>query len=138
MSALSLAIIGKNNEPLYLKEFREVGFPLVVDDETLFGLSMRSHQDEKSSKDWSGGFACSSRYQFIMHAALDRLEQLAGPPPGYGWRKSSTIAGTDAMFVGLLQPMEEMRVYGMFQFGTEISCVSQSENEILKKLLQPC
>ncbi len=117
MAALSLAIIGKNNEPIYLKEFRDAGFPEEINDATLFGLSqyVGSTSDDKASKERPDGFDCCSRYQFTMHAALDRLEQLAGPPPGYGWRKSSTVAGVDAMFVGLLTPVEETRVYGMSQ-----------------------
>jgi len=113
MSALSLAIIGKTNEPLYMKEFREAGFPESVPEESLFGLSTESsHEEEKSLSSRLRGFDCSSRHQFIMHAALDRFDQLSGPPPGYGWRQSTGATGTDGMFVGLLAPVEEMRVYG--------------------------
>ena len=104
MAAIAIAVVGKNNHPLYMKEFRPAED---LSDDTLFGLpSSSSHEDERKNSDSSmpGGFQCSSRYQFIMHAALDRFEKLAGPPPGYG--------GTDGMFVGLLAPIEEMRVYG--------------------------
>lgn len=113
MAALSIAVVGKNNKPLYMKEFREPGPAALIDDSTLFGLSA-GHEEDKIPEESTvhGGFDCSSRFQFIIHAALDRLEQLAGPPPGYGWRKSAAVAGVDGMFVGLLEPIEEMRVYG--------------------------
>jgi hypothetical protein len=110
MAALSLAIIGKNNEPLYMKEFREAGLSQEMDDATLFQLAtgpLSSHTD------LPGGFDCSVRHQFILHAAVDRLEQLAGPLPGYGWKQSVTAHhGIEGCFVGLLTPVEDMRVYG--------------------------
>lgn len=117
MSALSLAIIGKNNEPLYMKEFREAGLSEeMYDERILFGLSTApSEKEGNSSKMTLGGFDCSSRHQFILHSALDRFEQLAGPPPGYGWRQATGAAGTDGMFVGLLTPIEELRVYGKLE-----------------------
>mmetsp|Transcript_131337 Transcript_131337/g.379944 ORF Transcript_131337/g.379944 Transcript_131337/m.379944 type:complete len:184 (-) Transcript_131337:23-574(-) len=105
MAALSLAVVGKNNEPLYLKEFREAD---LVDDLALFGIN--GEEEEKSSKETWNGFQCSCRQQFIMHAALERVEQLAGPE-GFGWR-APNATGADAMFVGLLAPVEETRVYG--------------------------
>jgi hypothetical protein len=121
MAAISLAIVGKNNEPLYLREFQDAQNSMNDDVpyETLFGLSpslnsSSSQPDEKppSSPATSPPVECSVRQQFILHAALDRLEQLAGPPPGYGWRVKSGATGMDGMFVGLLAPMEELRVYG--------------------------
>jgi hypothetical protein len=109
MAATSLAIIGKNNEPIYMREFAdESGTAEYISEEHLFGLPAAAHDVNGSLV---GGFHCSIRHQFMLHAALDRFEQLAGPPPGYGWRKSGA-SGTDGMFVGLLCPVEEMRVYG--------------------------
>jgi hypothetical protein len=107
MSAVSLAIIGKSNEPLYLKEFfRDASSSgkseEVISEEELFGLpppSTPRHVD------------CSMRQQFLLHDALDRFEQLAGPHPGYAWRAPG-VSGTDAMWVGLLCPVEDLRVYG--------------------------
>ena len=97
MSALSLAVIGKDREPLYMREFKDSAS--FSSDEELFGLpTLGSESNAKV-----GGFECSIRHQFILHAALDRYEQLAGPPPGLGFR------------FGLLTPVEEMRVYGTFE-----------------------
>jgi Sedlin, N-terminal conserved region len=100
MSAVALAVIGKNNEPIFLKDF--AGDDSTGDNEPeLFGLPERTERK----------LDCTLRQQFILHAALDRFEQLAGPPPGFGWRIAG-VTGHDAMFVGLLLPVEDMRVYG--------------------------
>jgi hypothetical protein len=110
MAAISLAIIGKNNEPLYMREFSDdTGTTENLSEENLFGLPAAKNGNGSSI----GGFECSIRHQFIHHAALDRFEQLAGPLPGVGWRKPG-VSGTDGMFVGLLCPVEEMRVYGEY------------------------
>jgi trafficking protein particle complex subunit 2 len=119
MAAISLAIVGKNNEPLYLREFQdENGHGDEIPYESLFGLTSLSPTSSSQpdanapSSSTSPMVDCSLRQQFILHAALDRLEHLAGPPPGYGWRVKSGATGTDGMFVGLLAPIEELRVYG--------------------------
>jgi Sedlin, N-terminal conserved region len=113
MAAVSLAIIGKDSEPLYIREFfneRSTHHDSIKSEEDLFGLppTEGSTQDEA---DLSKSVHCSLRQQFILHASLDRFEQLAGPTPGYAWR-SQGVSGSDAMFVGLLCPIEDLRVYG--------------------------
>jgi hypothetical protein len=153
MSAISLAVIGKGNEPLYLRDFCEnVMRDDWESDKELFGLSVvsssattamstlpvnpldgaattsttttttphrakRTHTTSSSSSSSSSGgggcaVQCSLRQQFILHAACDRFDQLAGPHQGFAWR-SPGASGSDAMFVGLLCPIEDMRVYGM-------------------------
>lgn len=108
MAAISLSVIGKNDEPLYVRQFDEVLSADLMSEELLFGL-----QSIEPSKEAINGDStlCSARHQFVMHAALDRFEQLAGPLPGYGWRKPGA-SGVDGMFVGLLCPIEDLRVYG--------------------------
>ena len=109
MAAISLCVIDRNNQPLYMREFiDDAQNTNLTSEEQLFALPVAKDGDGSSI----GGFQCSVRHQFILHAALDRFEQLAGPPPGYGWRKTEDVSGMDAMFVGLLCPVEEMRVYG--------------------------
>jgi hypothetical protein len=109
MAAVSLAIIGKDNRPLYWREFvQEMGS--VPDEAALFGLDTTttsstlrlSNHDNKAPK-------CSLPQEFLLHAALDRFDELAGPPPGHGWRHRE---GSSGMFVGLLLPHDELRVYG--------------------------
>jgi hypothetical protein len=111
MSVISVAIVGKNNEPLYMKEFSN-NFGSNIEEEELFGFTT-SHDEPENEIVTLADSQCSIRQQFILHAALDRFEQLAGPPPGFGWRKPG-VSGSDGMFVGLLYPIEQMRVYGMF------------------------
>ncbi|KAL3934918.1 MAG: hypothetical protein SGBAC_009463 [Bacillariaceae sp.] len=106
MAAISLSVIGKKNEPLYVREFDEVLSADLMSEELLFGL-----QWIEPSKEGMNGDSISARHQFVMHAALDRFEQLAGPLPGYGWRKPGA-SGVDGMFVGLLCPIEDLKVYG--------------------------
>jgi hypothetical protein len=117
MAAVSLAILGKTNEPLYLREFL-YGGRLSLSEEELFGLTVVDHQGVVDET------PCSLRQQFILHAALDRFEQLSGPPPGYAWRKPG-VQGTDAMFVGLLCPVENMRVYGKRVWMFRCQCHSR-------------
>jgi len=116
MTAISLAIVGKHSEPLYIKHFYG-DVPRTDEDlmfeEELFGLPTPSESSEASAA-VSKRSECSLRQQFILHAALDRFEQLDGPPPGYVWRRAG-VSGADAMFLGLLCPVEDMRVYGKFQ-----------------------
>jgi hypothetical protein len=162
MSVISLAVIGKNRIPIYLTEFCRNNTDTLDADAELFGLpsssssspelvqppvpsplsnkTLLTHTSNNSESFLSCNHHCSIRQQFILHDALDRLEQklLHG---GYGTvqrqpasstqQQQPTVAGTsynnsnstsmpplavvpahDAMFVGLLCSMEDMRVYG--------------------------
>jgi hypothetical protein len=98
MAAVGLAIIGKNNSPLYVREFlSELDTEDEHDEGVLFGLKPLIAQDipEASSRCW-----------FILHAALDRLEQLTEALDG----KKKAIPANN--FVGLLLASGEARVYG--------------------------
>lgn len=110
MALLSIAIVGKTNEPIYLKEVYKDEEGDEIGEGELFGLSF-STEPSRSDKMGSGEFNCGLKQQFIIHAALDRFDQLAGPPPGFGWRDPAA-SGSDAMFAGCLCPVEESRVYG--------------------------
>lgn len=113
MAAVSLAIVDREDRPMYCNEFptkyhwKESG----ILDEELFGLSLTDESDIKFRAGLKDDFDCSLKQQFILHTALDRFVQLAGPPPGYNWR-SPGVTGVDANFVGLLCPIEDFRVYG--------------------------
>jgi hypothetical protein len=126
MATISLSIIGKNNEPLFIREFDENLSTDSIFEELLFGLPA---PEERVS---SSFITCSTRHQFMMHAALDRFEQLAGPPPGFGWRKPGAT-GVDGMFVGLLYPVEDMRVYG-YVTTTRIKLVLVVEDDALPEM----
>lgn len=129
MAAISLSIIGKNNEPLYVREFDENMTVDLMSEELLFGLQSNKVDTNRMHDDTT---SCSPRHQFIMHAALDRFSQLSGPPPGYGWRKQGA-SGVDGMFVGLLCPVEDLRVYG-YATTTRIKILLVVEDDAVPKL----
>jgi len=132
MSAIALAIIGKSNTPLYIQEFRASNRDNkdhAVTEEELFGLPARTEQQQQAQQQQQQQSPpkCSLRQQFVLHAALDRFEQLAGPHPGCGWRKAG-VTGTEAMWVGLLLPDQDMRVYG-YQTTTQIKFLLTVEDD---------
>jgi hypothetical protein len=104
MAVVSLAIVGKNNQPLYVREFVEE-VDNISDEFVLFGISAPAPLSLPSSSNGT----CSLKQEFLLLSALDRFEELAGPPPGYGWRNQP---GADGMFMGLLAPVNELRIYG--------------------------
>jgi Sedlin, N-terminal conserved region len=125
MAAAALAILGKSNEPLYVREFLDEGAGASrVSDEELFalprppvphdvgGVVARKDRPRETTTatNEGGGVDCSIQLQFVLHAALDRFDELAGSS-GYAWRAPGDT-GTDAMFVGLLKPVDNFRVYG--------------------------
>ena len=148
MNVISIGIVGTNNEPLFLKEFadNESASALLsnwdIPEAELFGLTTTtttttttppSNSSRASVTSGTDGFSskakgCSLRHQFILHAALDRFEELAGPPPGLGWREPGS-SGTDAMWVGLLCPVEEMRVYG-YMTTTKLKIMAVVEDTV--------
>lgn len=99
MSAVSIAIVGRSNEPLYVREFTADEAPSEKD---LFGISL----DGNASSDAND---CSVRQQFILKEGMERLEHI--DIPGFFWRASGAT-GNDANFVGCLFPIEDLRVYG--------------------------
>jgi hypothetical protein len=109
MSVRSLAVVGKRNEPLYLREFSESSSDTFSDSD-LFGFPSSLAETETNAVR-SCGSKCSIRQQFILNAALDRVEELDGPPPGLAWREPG-VKGADAMWLGLLNITDGLRVYG--------------------------
>jgi trafficking protein particle complex subunit 2 len=161
MTLISLAIVGKNNQPIFLKEFRDqssTGLPtsLTITDipeAELFGLetatsaamgrvpptNSTSNANALTSSGGTDGFSsrardCSLRHQFLLHAALDRLEELSGPPPGWAWREPGA-QGIDAMWVGLLTPVEGFRVYG-YMTSTNIKILGAMDDSLSLRPLQ--
>ena len=116
---VGLAIIGKNNKPLYLKEFGNDDEPKECSSSTndLFGLSSSSSHTDTAPSSSSSTSGCSLRLQFMFHSALDQLEQASGPPPGCQWRQNNNSklqqqTNHSAMFIGRLEEQEEYAIYG--------------------------
>lgn len=79
MAALSLAIIGKNNEPLYVKVFERTGLNGNASEEALFGLPNLADEMETGDEETH-----SPRHLFMIHAALDGLSSWQVLPRGMG------------------------------------------------------
>jgi len=99
MSVVSLAIINRENEPLYVREFEDDESSVEND---IFGTLQANNASAEAAP-------CSIRQQFILKEALERLEHVDAP--GFFWRTAGAT-GSDAKFVGLLFPIEDLRVYG--------------------------
>ena len=101
MSVVSVTIVGRNNEPLYVREF---GADEALSETDIFCIS------QKAASASSSAHHCSTRQQFILKEALERLEHL--DIPGFFWRSASATGTDGKFFVGLLFPVEDLRVYG--------------------------
>eukprot|EP00591_Stephanopyxis_turris_P013341 CAMPEP_0195520848 /NCGR_PEP_ID=MMETSP0794_2-20130614/17581_1 /TAXON_ID=515487 /ORGANISM="Stephanopyxis turris, Strain CCMP 815" /LENGTH=191 /DNA_ID=CAMNT_0040650283 /DNA_START=42 /DNA_END=617 /DNA_ORIENTATION=- len=110
MALVTLALVGKDNEPMYMRDFgkiEETGDDRSDSaDDDPFGFFSTNEKNRKGSMKES-----TLRNQFIVHSALDRFEELTGPTSGNRWRTPGAT-GSDAMWVGLLCPIEDLRVYG--------------------------
>jgi len=109
MVALSLAILDRNNRPLYLQEFGFLdssngGEP---SEEELMGLDIpviSTTTTTTRTTTTKSLWECSTNLQFVMHAASDRIDQILST--------SSTDKPVDGLFLGLLTLVNEMRIYG--------------------------
>ena len=130
MAAIAFAIFGKDNSSVYLREFisdtASGGDTSIIespnnsgnsnsndydnDEGVLFGMEPLSASTSLLKSNES---CCSVRHRFVLHSALDRLEQLTTNPDGT--TKKNKINNNNAKnnnFLGLLLPIEETRVYG--------------------------
>lgn len=120
MALVSLAIVGRDNEPLYLRDFGTNPADAAVDLRGVDSDTDTEQQHQQNDDDAFGFFnregrsandSCSLRHQFIIHAAIDRFEEMTGSSSGGRWRTPGAV-GNNAMWVGLLCPIEEVKVYG--------------------------
>ena len=135
MAAIAFAIFGKDNSSVYLREFISDtaggGDTSIIespnnsgnsnsnsndydnDEGVLFGMEPLSASTSLLTSNES---CCSVRHRFVLHSALDRLEQLTTNPDGTTKKnKINNINNNNAKnnnFLGLLLPIEETRVYG--------------------------
>ena len=102
MAALSLAIVGKDNAPIFTKDFVPPEDDCSWDEAyMLFGVE---HNDSQPSSSTSS--SASWKHQFGYQKALDRLEQWTIQPDG------KKKLPHHKNFVGVLVPLEEKLVYG--------------------------
>ena len=156
MSLVSVAIVSKDNKPLYLKDFR--GSRDITESDEFMSVDMFDLAREASNSvsqsapasspasDGTGagaggstvpldaeiGKSCSIDQQFILHSALDRLEQLMEPNGlGAAWRYGrNNQLGNEAMFVGLIGHVDDLRLYAYIT-TTKIKIIVACEDAFL-------
>jgi len=130
MALVTLAVVGRDNEPLYIRDFvapnkNVVSSPKIGDEEKQESedqesVSRTSVDIEELEDDPFGFFeyqsknineSCSMTHQFVIHSALDRFEEITALSIGQRWRTPGAT-GTNAMWVGLLCPIDDMKIYG--------------------------
>jgi len=115
MALVTLVVVGKDNSPLYLRDF-------VTQQESFY--SDGSQQEEEQQEDPFGFFersaiskpndSSSLKHQFIIHSALDRFGELIHPKH----MKDRPVMGPSSMYIGPLGCYDELKVYGMYVFNT--------------------
>jgi hypothetical protein len=142
MSLSSLVIVGKGNVPLYLRGFDEEteqggcvssSNPMDVDD-------VADDHNASTSDDPFGFFqskvskpkndSCSLTQQFMIHAALDRFEELTKTEH----LKGRPSVGPTAMWLGLLDCYDEIKCYGYMtstktKFMASVRDIQYEENQ---------
>lgn len=161
MSLVSIALVGKDNEPLYLRDFSS------SQDQDNNNDGDEKADDATDANDPFGFFTtkifkesssplcfqeCALRHQFILHASLDRFEEITSPSfpssnnrnnnnnnesnkgvgnssanNNRGWRTPGS-SGNDAMWVGLLCPVDDFKVYG-YLTTTSIKILAVMEDD---------
>jgi len=105
MNLVALAVLSKENEPLYMTSDPSSNTeeePVVEED--AFGLS--SYWNRSSPRE------LSLEHEFLLHQSLDRLEELLGRQyAGLSRRPGATTTGTDSHWVGLISDMEGYCIY---------------------------
>jgi len=134
MAALSLAIVGKDNAPIFTKDFVPPEDDCSLDEAyMLFGVE---HDESNQQPSSSASSSASWKHQFGYQKALDRLEQLTTQPDG------KKKLPHNKNFVGVLIPLEEKLVYG-YLTNTHIKLLllvedtfEENNNNAIRKLLE--
>lgn len=113
MSIVALAVISRQGNPLYLRDYAD-------DSNLLFDLSGQSGDDDddifgddiipiketssKQKEEWP----CRLKYQFVLHSASQKLEDVLR---GDQW-KAPGASGMESCWVGFLCSSDNFRAYG--------------------------
>lgn len=113
MSLTALAVVNRHGTPLYLRDYAKdsnllfnLYGQLDDDDADIFGDEIITVEETstKQKEEWP----CQLKYQFILHSACQRLEDVLR---GNQW-KAPGASGMDACWVGLLCLSDNLRAYG--------------------------
>ena len=100
MALVSLAVFNKQNDLIYTKDFKEYQNVATTTMDDPFDLFQEHDQTPKH-----GNSDCSTRHEFIYYSAIDRLSSI------FQMKRS---ANDNSMWLGLVLPVDELRVYGEF------------------------
>jgi hypothetical protein len=111
MSLAALAIVSRRSgKPLYMRSFVDSSDLLFGTygqndtDAVFFGDIFVGEESQKQRDEWP----CEMKYQFMLHSAADRLDEILAEGK---WKKAGTT-GSDACWVGLLCSIENYNAYG--------------------------
>mmetsp|Transcript_19838 Transcript_19838/g.28962 ORF Transcript_19838/g.28962 Transcript_19838/m.28962 type:complete len:213 (-) Transcript_19838:226-864(-) len=127
MSLITVAVIGKDNNPLYLRDFVDNDSPYsyspaqdalssMSDEDDPFGFFTESSSTKNSDQHYMND-SSSLKNQFLIHSALDRLEEMEDDSAaGMGSTRSGeakrSSVGPNSMWIGSLGCFDETKVYG--------------------------
>ncbi|KAL9182034.1 hypothetical protein ACHAXT_012377 [Thalassiosira profunda] len=100
MSLATLAVVGRDGAPLYLRDFAEGD-----NDGDLFGDEI---DVAETTQQQTAAWPCNVKYQFVLHAACQRLEESLKENK---WRVPGAT-GAEACWVGFLCLSDNLRAYG--------------------------
>lgn len=138
MSLITLAIVGKDNTPLYLRDFDDHVYHSKLKQKQQQHNSIRSDYEEEENNDTFGFFesntekmneSSSLKRQFVMHSALDRCEELVSSDSGGASSSPIRISsiGPNSMWIGFLGSIGETNVYG-YMTTTKIKFMASIED----------
>jgi len=109
MSLITFAVIGKDNAPLYLRDFVDASTSFYEQGEASFDSNGDDEQDDPfgffEQKRQLNQSSCLKN-QFIIHSALDRFEELDDS------NMVQQRQGLAKMWIGSLGIIDETKVYG--------------------------
>lgn len=114
MSLAALAVVSRQGEPLYLRDYSKDSNPIFSlsisqfgdGDSDIFGDDIMPVKEmtPEQLKEWP----CQLKYQFALHSACQRLDDVLRENQ---W-KTPGATGMDACWVGLLCSSDNLRAYG--------------------------
>mmetsp|Transcript_15266 Transcript_15266/g.27751 ORF Transcript_15266/g.27751 Transcript_15266/m.27751 type:complete len:190 (-) Transcript_15266:319-888(-) len=135
MSLTAFAVVSQQGTPLYLRDYAtnsNLLFNLYGDDDDsdMFGDGIITVEETtmKQKETWP----CQLQYQFILHSACQRLEDVLRGNSNQ-W-KAPGASGMDACWVGLLCLSDNLRAYGYVT--TNVRYVTLVEDSIAPENVQ--
>mmetsp|Transcript_9429 Transcript_9429/g.11842 ORF Transcript_9429/g.11842 Transcript_9429/m.11842 type:complete len:203 (-) Transcript_9429:259-867(-) len=133
MALVTLAVVGKENVPLYLRDFVSRQDPLLYSEGGEGEEEENSDGEEElgdpfgffESKKSKANDSSSLKNQFIIHSALDRFDELTRPE----CMKDRPTIGPNSMYIGVLGCFDELKVYG-YNTSTKTKFMAAVEDSI--------